>query len=146
VRRGGELRVEVVARDRARDLIEVFMIAANVAVAEWLAARGRAALVRVVRAPDRWRRIAALAASCGTRLPDAPDGPALAAFLARRREADPEQYAELSLAVVKLLGAGEYAVGTPATTAAGTSRSAAAVTCTRPRPTAATPTSSRSGW
>jgi exoribonuclease-2 len=95
------------------------MVAANVAVAGWLAARGRSTIVRVVRAPDRWRRIAALAAACGARLPDAPDGPALAAFLDARRAADPAGYADLSLAVVKLLGAGEYALGTPEDDAGG---------------------------
>jgi exoribonuclease-2 len=119
VRRDGELRVEVVAPDRARDLIEAFMVAANVAVAEWLAARGRSAIVRVLRAPERWHRIAQIAAACGERLPDAPDGPALAAFLAHRRTADPAGFAELSLAVVKLLGGGEYAVATAADDAGG---------------------------
>ncbi len=113
VRRGGGVRLEVVARDRARDLVEAFMVAANVAVAEWLAARGRSAVARVVREPERWGRVAALAARFGAALPGAPDGRALAAFLAGRRAADPAGYAELSLAVVKLLGAGAYALGLP---------------------------------
>jgi exoribonuclease-2 len=113
VRRDGTLRLEVVADDRARALIEALMVAANVAVAGWLAARGRAAIVRAVRPPERWARIAALATAAGGRLPATPDGPALAAFLADRRAADPARYAELSLAVVKLLGGGEYVVGEP---------------------------------
>jgi exoribonuclease-2 len=70
-------------------------------------------VARVVREPDRWGRIVALAAPLGGELPGAPDGPALAALLARRRAADPAGYAELSLAVVKLLGAGEYALAPP---------------------------------
>lgn len=115
----GALELEVVAEDRARGLIEALMVAANVAVAEWLAAQGRSAIVRVVRAPDRWERIVALASPYGASLPPSPDGPALAAFLAERRAADPAGYADLSLAVVKLLGAGEYALGTPADGAGG---------------------------
>lgn len=96
-------------RDRARDLIEALMVAANGVVAGWLAARGRTGVGRVLRAPARWDRLVALAAAHGDQLPAGPDAPALAAFLGRRRAAEPDGYAELSLAVVKLLGAGEYA-------------------------------------
>jgi exoribonuclease-2 len=113
VRRGAHVRLEAVPPDRARELIEAFMVAANVALAEWLAARGRSAVVRVVRRPERWDRIAALAEPHGERLPGAPDGRALADFLDRRRRADPAGHAELSLAVVKLLGPGGYVLGAP---------------------------------
>ena len=103
-----DLRAE---RDnRARNLIEDFMLAANGATARLLEAKRFASIRRIVRSPDRWDRIEELAASLGERLPSNPDSPALAAFLARRRAADPTGFPDLSLAVIKLIGAGEYAV------------------------------------
>ena len=94
----------------ARDLIEDFMVAANATIATFLSARGRTAIRRIVRTPKQWSRIVELARSQGTSLPQTPDGPALAAFLAERRAADPMRFPDLSLAVVKLLGPGEYVV------------------------------------
>ncbi|MBC7932004.1 MAG: RNB domain-containing ribonuclease, partial [Rubrivivax sp.] len=75
--------------------------------------RGVPSLRRVVRAPERWPRIVETAASLGEHLPDAPDPRALADFMARRRAASPEGYAELSLAILKLLGPGDYTVEAP---------------------------------
>ena len=98
----------VAARDRARDLIEDFMVAANRAVAVWLLEQGSASIRRVVREPKRWDRIVKLAAEVGESLPPEPDSVALSQFLARRREADPEHFPDLSLSVVKLLGPGKY--------------------------------------
>lgn len=95
-------------KNRARYLIESFMVAVNGAVAAFLDARDVSSIQRVVRTPKRWPRIVELAASLGERLPPEPDARALAAFLARRREADPLHFPDLSLAVVKLLGRGEY--------------------------------------
>src|SRR6185312_15584314 len=95
-------------KNRAKEIIEDFMIAANGAIARFLASRGFPSLRRVLRAPERWSRIAALAASLGGSLPDAPDSGALEAFLAQRRAHDPARYGDLSLAVVKLLGRGQY--------------------------------------
>jgi exoribonuclease-2 len=113
-RDGRVVGLATVARDRARDLIEAFMVAANVGIAGWLNARGRSGIRRVVRAPERWARIAALAAAGGGEaLPAEPDSRALGAFLARRRAADPLRFPDLSLAVVKLLGPGEYALDRP---------------------------------
>jgi exoribonuclease-2 len=94
----------------ARDLIEEFMVAANVALATFIASHQRSAIHRVVRTPTRWPRIVELARGLGTTLPAAPDGPALAAFLAARQAADPDRFPDLSLAVIKLLGPGEYVV------------------------------------
>jgi exoribonuclease-2 len=103
-----------VTRDNpARDLIENFMVAANVAMAGFLRARGGLCLRRVVRTPKRWDRIQSLAAARGTKLPDAPDARALGDFLARQRRADPDHFPDLSLGVLKSLGPGEYAVEHP---------------------------------
>jgi exoribonuclease-2 len=95
-------------RNRARDLIEDFMVAANRTVATYLLDRGSPSLRRVVREPKRWDRIVALAADVGEKLPEKPDNVALSEFLAKRRAADPEHFADLSLSVVKLLGPGIY--------------------------------------
>ena len=105
---GRVVDLTVAPRNRARDLIEDFMVAANRAVAMYLIDRGSASLRRVVREPKRWDRIVALAADVGDTLPDAPDNKALADFLERRRAADPEHFSDLSLSVVKLLGPGVY--------------------------------------
>ena len=99
--------------NRAKDLIEDFMIGANAAVARYLGGEQFPALRRVLRAPERWDRIVALAAALGERLPAQPDAPALERFLAKRRKADPETFADLSLSVIKLLGRGEYVVDWP---------------------------------
>jgi exoribonuclease-2 len=100
-------------QNRAKELIEDFMIAANGVTARYLAARGSPSLRRVLRTPERWDRIVALAGGLGERLPAAPDARALEAFLARRRAADPDRFQDLSLSVVKLLGSGEYALDLP---------------------------------
>jgi len=99
--------------NRAREIIEDFMVAANGVVASYLAGKGIASLRRVLRTPQRWDRIADLAAQYGDTLPASPDAVALDTFLRRRRKADPARFGDLSLAVVKLLGAGEYAVEVP---------------------------------
>ncbi|NUQ92823.1 MAG: RNB domain-containing ribonuclease [Gemmatimonadaceae bacterium] len=110
---GRVVDIALVHKTRARDLIEDFMIAANVAVASFLESRGIASLRRVVKAPKRWPRIVALAAREGTTLPGEPDAKALGAFLAARRAAAPDRYADLSMDVVKLIGAVDYDVEIP---------------------------------
>jgi VacB/RNase II family 3'-5' exoribonuclease len=100
-------------RNRAKELIEDLMIAANGVTARFLEARGFASLRRVVRSPKRWDRIVEVAGQLGTRLPGQPDSKALAAFLAQRRAADPVRFPDLCLTIVKLMGAGEYAVEVP---------------------------------
>lgn len=106
-------------KNRARELIEDLMIVANGVTARFLEARGRASLRRVLRSPDRWQRIVELAAGLNERLPPAPDAAALEAFLSKRRQADPTRFPDLSLAVVKLMGRGEYVVELPDGTSAG---------------------------
>ena len=107
---GRVVNLSVTERNGARDLIENFMIAANVAMAEFLEAKEVPMLRRVVRTPAHWPRIVELAQELGETLPPQPDSPALAEFLARRKAADQEHFPDLSLSIVKLLGPGEYTV------------------------------------
>ena len=101
------------AHNRARQVIEDFMIATNGVTARFLAAKGFAALRRVVRSPERWQRIVDVARELGEALPPEPDAKALENFLVKRRKADPLRFPDLSLVIVKLMGAGEYVVETP---------------------------------
>ena len=105
--------IRVTRKNRARDLIEDFMISANVAIARYLAEQERSAIRRVVREPKRWSRIVELAAKFGATLPAEPDSKALAVFLGARRAADPLRFPDLSLSIVKLLGPGEYVLDKP---------------------------------
>ena len=114
VARDGKVEsLAVTRKNRARDLIEDFMIAANVAIARILAERGRSAIRRVVRVPRRWSRIVDIARQYGFTLPSEPDARALSRFLGERRAADPVRFPDLSLSVVKLLGPGEYVLDKP---------------------------------
>jgi VacB/RNase II family 3'-5' exoribonuclease len=98
--------------NRATDLIEEFMIGANKTMAETLRAAGRSCIRRVVRAPERWDRIVALAAQHGMKLPAAPDSKALNDLLSGLRKSDPVHYQDAALTVIKLMGPGEYVVVT----------------------------------
>jgi exoribonuclease-2 len=100
-------------KNRAGGLIEDFMIAANEVMARTLADAGVPSIRRVVKSPERWPRIVELAARYGERLPAEPDAVALSAFLAKRKTADADHYADLSLAVIKLMGPGEYVLARP---------------------------------
>jgi len=93
-------------KNRATELIEDFMIAANGVVARLL--EKVSSLRRIVRTPARWDRIVQLAATKGEKLPAQPDSKALNDFLLRRKAADPDHFADVSLAVIKLIGPGEY--------------------------------------
>ena len=100
----------VLHKNRARDLIEDVMIAANGATARYLEQHGFSSIRRVIRAPKRWDRIIELAATHGFTLPAQPSSKALSDFLIERRAKDPTRFADLSLSVVKLMGPGEYAL------------------------------------
>ena len=100
-------------KNRAKELIEDFMIAANGVSAKYLEKKGLPSLRRVLHTPKRWDRIVALAAELGEQLPKIPDAAALDAFLTKRRDVDPQRFPDLSLSVVKLLGSGEYALEVP---------------------------------
>ncbi len=99
------------ARNHATDLIEDFMIAANGVVARLL--ENVSSLRRIVKTPERWDRIVQLAAARGETLPAQPDSKALNDFLLKRKSADPDHFADLSLAVIKLIGPGEYVLERP---------------------------------
>lgn len=111
----GDRVVDIVqqVQNRARQLIEELMILTNGCTARYLAARGGASLRRVVRSPERWLRIVEVAKSLGESLPPDPDSKALERFLAKRRQADPLRFPDLSLVIVKLMGSGEYVVEIP---------------------------------
>jgi exoribonuclease-2 len=100
-------------KNRAKALIENLMIAANGITARFLDARGFPSLRRVVKSPERWDRIRSLAEEIGDQLPAEADSAALAALLARRRQADPETFPDFSRTVIQLLGSGEYEVDPP---------------------------------
>jgi exoribonuclease-2 len=105
--------------NRAKELIEFFMIAANGVVAQFLEGHRSSTLRRVLRKPERWGRIVELARGLGETLPADPDARALSAFLLERQQAAPAQFPDLSLSVVKLLGAGEYVLKQPGQPAEG---------------------------
>jgi VacB/RNase II family 3'-5' exoribonuclease len=104
-------------KNRATELIEDFMVAANGVVARAL--ENVSSLRRIVRTPKRWDRIVQLAASKGEKLPAQPDSKALNDLLLRRKAADPDHFADLSLTVIKLIGPGEYVLERAGETAAG---------------------------
>jgi VacB/RNase II family 3'-5' exoribonuclease len=111
--------VDVVKQEKnhATELIEDFMIAANGVVARML--EKVSSLRRIVRTPERWDRIVQLAAAKGTKLPGDPDSKALNDFLIQQKAADPVHFGDLSLAVIKLIGPGEYVVERAGDTAPG---------------------------
>jgi VacB/RNase II family 3'-5' exoribonuclease len=117
---GDQIRdLQVEEKNRAKDIIEDFMIAANGVTARYLASKKFPSIRRVVRTPKRWERIVDLAQEHGYRLPDDPDSKALDEFLLREKAADPLRFPDLSLAVIKLLGAGEYIAELPGDPAPG---------------------------
>jgi ribonuclease R len=106
-----DLRAE--RRNRAKDIIEDFMIAANGSTARYLSSRGFPSLRRVVRTPKRWERIVEIAADHGFELPEKPDSRRLEEFLDKQRQEDPARFPDLSLSIIKLLGPGEYVAELP---------------------------------
>ena len=117
---GDELHdLEVEYKNRATDIIEDFMIAANGVTARYLASKNFPSIRRVVREPKRWDRIVGIAGEHQYRLPAGPDPKALDEFLMKEKAADPLRFPDLSLAVIKLLGAGEYMAELPGDTAPG---------------------------
>ena len=111
--------LEAERKNRAKELIEDFMIAANGVTARYLTSKKFPSLRRVVRTPKRWDRIIELAAEQSFTLPPTPDAKTLEQFLVSAKAADPLRFPDLSLSVIKLLGAGEYVVELPGDSATG---------------------------
>ena len=112
-----EMKAEL--KNRAKSLIEDFMIAANGATARYLAGKNFPSLRRVVRTPKRWDRIVELASEHGYSLPEKADSKSLSAYLKFIKQNEPQHFVDMSISVLKLLGAGEYVVETPGSTSEG---------------------------
>ncbi|MBA3874279.1 MAG: RNB domain-containing ribonuclease [Anaerolineae bacterium] len=112
-------KLEIEEKNRAKALIEEFMIAANSVTTLYLSAKNFPAIRRVVRTPERWGRIVEIATEHGGKLPIDPDSKALEDFLTKAKAADPLRFPDLSLAIIKLLGAGEYVAEFPQDAAPG---------------------------
>jgi exoribonuclease-2 len=110
---GKVIDVEEAIQNRAMNLIEDLMVAANGVMARALRKGGRSGLQRVVVVPKRWDRIVELAKAHGHDLPDTPDSAALNTVLAQVRQADPDHYPDVALAAIKLMGPGEYLLMRP---------------------------------
>jgi exoribonuclease-2 len=117
---GDQIRaLEIEEKNRAKEIIENFMIAANGVTARYLSTNGFPSIRRVVRTPKRWERIVEIASDHNFGLPLAPDSKALEEFLIKQKAADPLRFPDLSLTVIKLLGAGEYIAELPEENAPG---------------------------
>jgi VacB/RNase II family 3'-5' exoribonuclease len=117
---GDQIRtLEIEEKNRAKEIIEDFMIAANGVTARYLSANGFPSIRRVVRTPKRWERIVEIAGEHKFGLPANPDSKALEEFLIQQKTADPLRFPDLSLAVIKLLGNGEYIAELPEGNAPG---------------------------
>src|SRR5258706_5744390 len=117
---GDELKdLEGERKSRAKEIIEDFMIAANGVTARYLAGKKLPSLRRVVRTPKRWDRMIEVAADHGFKLSRGPDSRSLEQFLVSAKAADPLRFPDLSLSIIKLLGAGEYVVELPGVATAG---------------------------
>ncbi len=111
--------LEIEQKNRAKEIIEDFMIAANGVTARYLSAKHFPSIRRVVSKPKRWERIVEIANQHGTKLPGNPDSKALEEFLIHEKAADPLRFPDLSLAVIKLLGNGEYIAELPEVNVSG---------------------------
>jgi VacB/RNase II family 3'-5' exoribonuclease len=113
VQNGVATHLKEKTRNRADQLIENFMIAANVGVTHYLNTQNKPSLRRIVRTPKRWDRIVSIAKDLGENLPIDPDAKALSLFLQKQQTQDPSRFPDLSLSIIKLIGRGEYVLGMP---------------------------------
>lgn len=117
---GDQIRaLDIEEKNRAKEIIEDLMIAVNGVTARYLSSKQFPSIRRVVRNPKRWERIAEIANEHGSKLPGKPDSKALEEFLIKKKAADPLRFPDLSLAVIKLLGKGEYIAELPEGNAPG---------------------------
>jgi exoribonuclease-2 len=110
---GEAVEITRLEKNRATSLIEEFMVAANGVIARTFEQAGVASIRRIVRTPKRWDRIVEVAQGLGTTLPAEADSKALNDFLLAQKAKDPDHFADLSLAVIKLMGPGEYVLVKP---------------------------------
>jgi exoribonuclease-2 len=111
---GDQIRVlEIEEKNRAKEIIEDFMIGANGVTARFLSSKKFPSIRRVVRIPKRWDRIVEIAGEKGVTLPSVPDSKALEEFLVKQKTEDPLRFPDLSLTIIKLLGSGEYIAELP---------------------------------
>jgi len=111
---GDQIRVlEIEEKNRAKEIIEDFMIGANGVTARFLSSKKFPSIRRVVRIPKRWDRIVEIAGEKGVTLPSVPESKALEEFLVKQKVEDPLRFPDLSLAIIKLLGSGEYIAELP---------------------------------
>jgi exoribonuclease II len=110
---GKVIDVHEAIQNRAMNLIEDLMVAANGVMARTLRKGGRSGLQRVVVIPKRWDRIVALAKDRGYDLPENPDSRALNDVLTKLRQLDPIHYPDVAVSVIKLMGPGEYLLMRP---------------------------------
>ena len=111
--------IDVMKRNDAKGIIQDFMIAANGATARFLEDKKVPSIRRVVRTPKRWDRIVEVAAEYKFKLPLEPDSKELDKFLTYARTNFSERFPDISLAVIKLMGAGEYIVELPGSSSVG---------------------------
>lgn len=117
---GDQIRtLAIEEKNRAKEIIEDCMIAANGVVARYLSSRKFPSICRIVRTPKRWDRIVQIAGEHQFRLPEIPNSKALEEFLVKEKAANPLRFPDLSLAVIKLLGPGEYIAELPEGNAIG---------------------------
>lgn len=119
LKEGKIIALQEVVDNRAHQIIENFMISANTSATKFLESHKIPTLRRVVRTPKNWNGIIALAETYHTHLPNKPDSKALEVFLRERQVASPVTFPDLSLAIIKLLGRGEYVAATPGATPIG---------------------------
>lgn len=110
---GIPVALEERGKNKAHRLIENYMIAANVCATRFLKNQKLPTIRRVVKTPKRWDRIVSLAKIYGDTLPSKPDPKALRQFLLGQQKSAPLQFPDLSLAIIKLLGRGEYVLSVP---------------------------------
>jgi len=107
------VEIKRLEKSRSTSLIEEFMVAANGVIARTFEDGGIPSIRRIVRTPKRWDRIVEVAAGLGTTLPEEPDSKALNDFLLAQKQKDPDHFPDLSVAIVKLMGPGEYVLVKP---------------------------------
>ena len=105
--------------NRASLLIEDLMVAANQVTASFLEQKNIPSIQRVVKDPERWDRIVTLASTLGGNLPSEADAKSLEGFLKQQRRINPDHFHDLSLAIIKLLGRGEYVLKSPGNASPG---------------------------